>query len=454
MRLLQHVLDARRAGDAEMTALLETTELWFIPVVNPDGYQYTFDVDRLWRKNLRDNDDNGVIDNNDGVDLNRNLPEHWNYDEEGSSSQFSSQVYRGPAPASEPETQANMAVFDMADFQFAISYHSFGELLLYPQGWQVQTPAADDPVYVALTGTDDDPAVAGYNPGVSADLYTTNGEFTDWAHGDRGVLAWTPELAEGCPGCGFVFPDDEALVQAEFERNLEFALNVARSAQTPDDPVSHMTGFETQDLYLDLSEIDPWKSNNPASDLRVTVSYGGDSTQPVQVLARRSAGEVTLHHSVDGGPVQTTPTSPVPPGEVFGGNGAYDAHYHYLAGEISGIEVGDTVTYWFETADYQTPVQEFEVVEDADADVLVLAHEDRTGIVNIPGYSSTESTRTRSTRLGSPTTSGTSTRWGARHRTTSGSSRTMTRSSGTWATTSSRAFPAVVRATSTGWPTT
>ena len=230
--------------------------------------------------------------------------------------------------------------------RFAVSYHSFGQLLLYSQGWQVQTPSADDPIYLALTGTDDNPAVEGFDPGVGADLYTTNGEFTDWAHGVRDVLAWTPELSEGCEDCGFVFPDDEALVQAEFERNLEFALNIARSAVTPEDPASHME-LETEDLYLDLSAIDPWKSGNPSSDLRVDVSYGGGASQSVDVLAKRSVGAVTLNYSINGGEAQTAPTSEAPAGEVFGGNNAYNTYYWYLRGEIPGITVGDSVEYWF-----------------------------------------------------------------------------------------------------------
>jgi hypothetical protein len=217
------------------------------------------------------------------VDPNRNYPEHWNYDEEGSSSQFSSETYRGPEAASEPETQALMSLMERVDFRFAISYHSFGPLLLYPQGWQVQTPSADDPIYVALTGDDDDPAVPGFNPGVSADLYTTNGEFTDWAHATQGALAWTPELNEGCEGCGFVFPDNPNVVQAEFKRNRPFAVNVARSAVDPDDPVSHW-GIDTKGFYLDVSSIDPWKAHNPASDLAVRLSYGGGSSQPVKCL--------------------------------------------------------------------------------------------------------------------------------------------------------------------------
>jgi hypothetical protein len=386
-RLLHWYVDQWRAKNKEIRDLLKTTELWFVLVHNPDGYEYTFDVERLWRKNLRDNDGNGTITNNDGVDLNRNHAEHWNYDEEGSSSQFSSETYRGAAPNSEPETQAIVGLMDRIPFRFAISYHSFGQLLLYPQGWQVQTPAADDPIYVALTGTDDDPAVEDFNPGVSADLYTTNGEFTDWAHGSEGVLAWTPELSEGEEGAGFVFPDDEALIQAEFERNRNFAVNVARSAGDPDDPVSH-AGIDTQGFYLDVAEIDPWKTHNPASDLAVDVSYGGDASQAVEVLAKRSLGDVTLNYSINGGAVQTAPASESPDGERFGGNNAYDAYYHYLRSEIGGIAVGDTVEYWFtgggEASDHAT----FEVVEDADAQVLILAAEDRTGTTNLPAYAS------------------------------------------------------------------
>ena len=52
------------------------------------------------------------------------------------------------------------------------------------------------------------------------ELYVTNGETTDFADINANSLAFTPELEEGCEGCGFVFPDDEALVQAEFEKTL------------------------------------------------------------------------------------------------------------------------------------------------------------------------------------------------------------------------------------------
>ena len=61
-RLMFHYIDKWRAGDKSIRRLLEDNELWFILVANPDGYQYTFTNERLWRKNLRDNNGNGEID--------------------------------------------------------------------------------------------------------------------------------------------------------------------------------------------------------------------------------------------------------------------------------------------------------------------------------------------------------------------------------------------------------
>ena len=161
----------------------------------------------------------------------------------------------------------------------------------------MQTPSLDDPLFVAYTGTDARPAVEGYDPGVGADLYTTNGTNDDYAYAKTGALSWTPELGEGCDGCGFVFPDDEGLVQAEFEKNLPFALSLARSAADPANPQSHL-GSTVKPFYLETASLDPEKSGNPLSDFRFSVSYG--DPQPVQVLAKRSVGAVTVRYQVNG----------------------------------------------------------------------------------------------------------------------------------------------------------
>ena len=56
-RLLEWFIKGWREEKPDVVNILNTTELWFVLVQNPDGYQYTFDGDRLWRKNLRDNDE-------------------------------------------------------------------------------------------------------------------------------------------------------------------------------------------------------------------------------------------------------------------------------------------------------------------------------------------------------------------------------------------------------------
>ena len=62
--------------------------------------------------------------------------------------------------------------------------------------------------------------------------------------------------------CGFVFPDDDALVQEEFERNLPFARSVAESADDPDDPET-VIGIETKPFYIESE--DPYKEGIPGS---------------------------------------------------------------------------------------------------------------------------------------------------------------------------------------------
>jgi hypothetical protein len=189
-RLLLHYVDGWNSGDKHIRSLLKDTELWFVLVANPDGYQYTFDHERLWRKNLRDNNGDGVTQVGDGVDPNRNWPNHFKYDNEGSSSVFSSDTYRGPFAVSEAETKALKGLLDRVDFKFQVNWHSAGQWLLYAEGWQIATPTADDPIYFALSGNLDTPAIAEFHPGLSSDvLYVTNGETTDYAHASRGALA-------------------------------------------------------------------------------------------------------------------------------------------------------------------------------------------------------------------------------------------------------------------------
>ncbi len=95
-------------------------------------------------QNLRDVNGDGVIGTGDGVDLNRNFPYKWGYDDEGSSPNPTSQTYRGASPGSEPETKALDRLQKRIGFRYGINYHSAAELILYGVGWQVATPTPDD----------------------------------------------------------------------------------------------------------------------------------------------------------------------------------------------------------------------------------------------------------------------------------------------------------------------
>jgi hypothetical protein len=382
-RLLHYFIDRWQANDPEIRSLLQNTELWFVISANPDGYQYTFDHERLWRKNLRDNNGDGQITVSDGVDPNRNFDEHWAYDNEGSSPDPADETYRGPSAASEPETKAMQGLIDRIKPKFQSNLHSFGEWNLYPQGWQVGTLDADYPLYVAMAGTDDagtggtngNSAIPGFNPGQSADtLYVTNGETTDYADTNGNTIAFTPELGEGVPGAGFVFPDDEQLIQKEFERTLPFHLGLARSAADPDDPKSPV-GIGVEPFYLDADDIDPQNGQTSLFDFKFNRSYG--DPQEVRVLAKRGLGAVTLRYQVNGGPVQSGPTSQWNGGERYGpGNGTY---YHVVRGTVTGTHPGDSVKVWFtgggETSDSFT----YQVQSDSNRRVLILAAEDYTG---------------------------------------------------------------------------
>ncbi len=379
-RLMHRYVNRYRSGDKATKDLLKSTELWFVPVMNPDGYQYTFGPERLWRKNMRDNDGDGVTTISDGVDPNRNYPEHWKYDEEGSSKIFSSQTYRGPAPASEAETKAMQGLLGRVQFAFQVNYHSAGEWLLYPEGWQVGSPTADDPIYFALSGNLDRAAIAGYHPGLSSDvLYVTNGEANDYSHNVGKTLAWTPELAEGCDGCGFVFPDDEALVQAEFERNLPFAESVAKSAQDPDDPKSSL-GIKTKPFYI--RSDDPYKAGVPGANFAFPYSYG--DPQPVQVLAKRALGSVTAKYRINGGAVRSASTSEWRGGERYR---PASVHYHVMRGTVTGTSPGDSVEVWFEGGGQRSESFTYQAVNESNRRMLVVSAEDYSGAspVQAPG---------------------------------------------------------------------
>lgn len=202
-------------------ALLDGARVVIAPVVNPDGYVYTWNSQRLWRKNRR----GGY-----GVDLNRNWGYEWGG--QGSSGFTGDDIYRGSAPFSEPETTAlrDLALSFGSDLVAHIDYHSFSQLILWPFGYAegVQTPEPDrtafDTLSTEMSGVMQDVHGAFYDPIQSVDLYPASGASTDWFYGEMGATSFTIELRD-TGFFGFELPPEQIIPTAEenFEGMLHFA---------------------------------------------------------------------------------------------------------------------------------------------------------------------------------------------------------------------------------------
>ncbi|MGZ5453584.1 MAG: M14 family metallopeptidase [Candidatus Aminicenantales bacterium] len=212
----------------EVRALVDASEIWIVPIANPDGLEYSIHVYRYWRKNRRANADGTY-----GVDINRNYGYAWGSDNVGSSGQPGSDVYRGTGPFSEPETAAIRDLFLVHDFRAMISFHSFAQDILFPWGYTTDA-APTDAELGAIAGT-----MAGLIAGVHGSvysygegsrlLYLTNGDTVDWTYSIAGAPSYTIELPPVDIDHGGFF-NDEAAIGAIFEENLPAMLYLTRYA--------------------------------------------------------------------------------------------------------------------------------------------------------------------------------------------------------------------------------
>ncbi|MBK7369468.1 MAG: immune inhibitor A, partial [Candidatus Eisenbacteria bacterium] len=198
------------------------------PVREPGRYFYnqriwdTTGTFGMWRKNLRDNNLDGLTGTGDGIDLNRNFGVKWGLNNIGSSGSPSSDVYRGPSAYSEPETQVQRNVVVALKPTSGLSFHTYSDLLVHPWGWT----AAGTPDSVKFqTWSDELTRANGYTGGPGPRiLYETNGDFNDFVYGDTLLkpkgFTFTPEM--GGPDDGFwpspsrVAAISEAAVQTAF----------------------------------------------------------------------------------------------------------------------------------------------------------------------------------------------------------------------------------------------
>lgn len=223
----QHL--AQNASDVRVAPLIQSRDIWIVPMVNPDGVEHDIATGRyrMWRKNRRVNSGTSCR----GVDLNRNYGHKW--DHGGSSANACSDVYHGQTAFSEPETQAVKAFVEShLNANILLSVHTFSELILYPWGW----------TYDGIDNTRDRQAFEamatqmaewnGYTPQQASDLYIASGDTTDWAYGEHGIFSFTFELSPKSMWSGGFYPG-QSYIDKVFADNIRPMMYLLELADNP-----------------------------------------------------------------------------------------------------------------------------------------------------------------------------------------------------------------------------
>ena len=174
--------------NSEATYLVNNREIYFVPVVNPDGYVYNETTDPngggFWRKNRRDD---GI--NCKGVDLNRNYSYDWG-NLAGSSDSPCSDLYHGPEAFSEPETQAIRDFVLEIKPATAFSTHTYSDVMIYPNNI---TTDSDFAIYTDFASEFLPESYYGYGNTPDMIGYVVSGTTSEYLH-EQGTKTYTPEI--------------------------------------------------------------------------------------------------------------------------------------------------------------------------------------------------------------------------------------------------------------------
>lgn len=277
------LLEKFQANDPEAVYLLNNRQMYFVPMVNPDGYQFNqtnFPTGGgMWRKNRQRNSDGSF-----GVDLNRNYGTQgfWSAPNGGSSTSTRSDTYRGTEPFSEPETQAIRDFCLRHNFRTAINYHSFSNLLIYPYSY-VNTETPDSTYFRALTAEITKNNLYSAGRDLQTVGYAVRGASDDWMYAGvsgRKIMAYTPEI--GTVDDGF------------YPTSNRIALHGAENLST-----NRMTAWSAA---VNLRPVQSYVTENPQTGLtRIIVEVQNigiqDAASPAAILLRPLATGVRILRS-------------------------------------------------------------------------------------------------------------------------------------------------------------
>jgi len=271
MHILNYLVSNYGVIDS-VTAWIDSTQIWFIPLMNPDGHKLVTEGWHTYhRKNMRDNNANGIPDHStaDGVDLNRNFGYVWG--DNGASNDPNSNIYHGPNEWSEQEAVFARDLLYAHKFFAGITYHSYGQYVLYPLGHISGACSYDHEIMddLAVNMAITIPRISGggyYTPMQAVDFgYTCQGTMGDWGYAEQRIFAFTIELAT-------TFIPPESQVDQICEDNLQAALimldRVNYSTVTGlitdenDKPVIAEVNVTEIDSVSGMTSVEPVRSDN------------------------------------------------------------------------------------------------------------------------------------------------------------------------------------------------
>ncbi|MBK7817517.1 MAG: immune inhibitor A [Sphingobacteriaceae bacterium] len=274
--------------------LVDNTEMYFVPCVNPDGYFYNQSIQPngggMWRKNRRNNGSTF------GVDLNRNYGYFWGYDNIGSSPSGSSDTYRGTAGFSEPETQNMRHFCNTHSFVTVLNAHTYGNLLIYPWGYLPSLYTPDSATFVNWSVHLTEKTRFLYGTGDQTVNYVVNGDSDDWMYGEQSskpkILAMTPEAGASADGFWPVSSRIIDICKTTLDQNIKLAKLVTNYAVVRDEQDWFISGPGY--IKYNIQRLGMQNGNFTVSIL--PVGYGIGTTGSPKVY---TAATMTLNQSIN-----------------------------------------------------------------------------------------------------------------------------------------------------------
>ncbi len=269
MGALSYILE-NYGTDPEITNIVDSQQIWFVPIINPDGYTMVMeDSSTTHRKNMRDNNDNLAPDggNIDGVDLNRNFGYVWG--DNGTSNYPWSNIYHGPEAWSEIEARYVRDLLQQRKFYAGITYHSYAQYILYPLG-HIDGARALDSLYMHQLAHDmaitipklNSPNTYGYYQANNFN-YTCQGTMGDWSYSEERIFGYTIEL-----GDEYMPEEIDAICIANRNAPIVMMSRVNQATiygkitNTLNEPLECAVYVEEVDDQTGYSPVEPFKSDS------------------------------------------------------------------------------------------------------------------------------------------------------------------------------------------------